>query len=60
MNKELKDWEIQYLQEDKTKLTKPEKRIWTLVILSCIGLAILGFILWGNFMANMYAGNIRG
>jgi hypothetical protein len=60
MNKELKDWEIQYLQEDKTELTKPEKRIWTLVILSCIGLAILAFILWGNFMANMYAGNIRG
>lgn len=56
----MNNWEIEYLQEDKTKLTKPEKTVWMFVILSCIGLAVIGWVLWETFMANMYAGNIRG
>ncbi len=38
------------------KRVTPEKTIWIFVILSCIGLAVIGWILWETFMANLYLG----
>lgn len=53
--------EVKKLKEYyKEPFKQPEKTIWIFVILSCIGLSVLGWILWEIFMANLYAGNIRG